>query len=111
VRFLCKNDKVMMRQDYFWNVVEPRINVGSPRDKSKTTLPFDQHEQEFHRRVIVGVHDGDEIDICNDDDNIDDSSLMTMLTNDDSICHSVSEGVRPYDVGNEFELDSEELIL
>ncbi len=36
---------------------------------------------------------------------------MTTLTNDDSICHSLSEGVRPYDIGDDFELDSEEVIL
>ena len=88
------HDKVIMHKDFFWMVVEPKISVGSPRDKGKTTLPFDEHEVELHQRVVVGVSPpecDDMVDVIDGNDEIntaDDLSVLTNISNEESICRS-----------------------
>ena len=59
---------------------KPKVGVGSPRDISKTTVDYDEHENELRNRVLAGViHDDDVLIEDGNDDGVRDDG------NDDGI--------------------------
>jgi len=91
---------------------EPKVGVGSPRDISKTTVDYDEHENQLRNRVLAGVirdddvliDDGNDDGVCdngNDDGVLDDASAVS---NDaESVCanSTSSDAVRLEDSDGE----------
>ncbi len=42
----------MMHKDYLWNIICPRVNVGSPIDHDRTNMPYTRHEEEMLCRIV-----------------------------------------------------------
>ncbi len=86
---------VPMNCDFFWNFVKPKVGVGSPRDICKTTVDYDEHENELRNRVLAGViHDGNDDGVRDDVSAVsnDDESVCANSTSSDAVRLEDSDG-------------------
>ena len=74
-----------MDDDYFWKVIKIKRNVGSVRDRDKSTVPYSEHELGVIGRLVRGE--------TPDDTERDDDDDLSTASNDESICPNRSEGV------------------
>jgi hypothetical protein len=86
-----------MDNDYFWKLIKIKRNVGSVRDRDKTTVPYSEHEHEVIGRLVRGETPDDTKREENDD--------LSEASNDESICPNRSEGVT---IDNNSNIDEDE---
>ena len=74
---------------------KPKVGVGSPRDISKTTFDYDEHENELRNRVLAGVIRDDDIELIDDgnDDGVRDNGNDDGVRDDASAVSNDAESV------------------
>ena len=74
-----------MDDDYFWKLIKIKRNVGSVRDRDKSTVPYSEHELGVIGRLVRGE--------TSDDTEREDNDDLSLASNDKSICPNRREGV------------------
>jgi hypothetical protein len=81
-----------MTRDYFWDKITPRTDVGSPRDRAKTTMGFDEYEEVFISTVFRGEEDiecnGAVVPNDNQSTDNEGDDKNSVVSNDKSVCRN-----------------------
>jgi len=74
---------------------KPKVGVGCPRDISKTTFDYDEHENELRNRVLAGVIRDDDVELIDDgnDDGVRDNGNDDGVRDDASAVSNDAESV------------------